>query len=145
MTVASVSAIARDRESVVSVAARDGLRAWTLGSLIVVAAAPAFAVVGIPQVPLMWPLYQLGVVLPGCGLTRGVVALAGGDLAASLRWNPASPVVVLVAIVGVARAVVGACSGRWLAVRIAPRPWLVTSARSSSPCCGSTSGTTPTC
>jgi len=108
-----------------SLAGEDGLRAWTIGSLVVATAAAVFAVVGIPSVPVMWPLYRLGVVLPGCGLTRGVVAVARGDLAAAWRWNPASLLVVLAVFGGVARAAVGVATQRWLAVRVVPRPWLL--------------------
>ena len=115
----------RDPVVSVSVATRDGLRAWTIGSFIVVAAAPVFAVIGIPPVPVMWPLYRLGVVLPGCGLTRGVVAVVRGDLAEAWRWNPASLLVVAAVAVGMARAGVGVATGRWLAVRVAPRWWLI--------------------
>lgn len=103
----------------------DGMRAWTVGSLVVALAAVVFSVVGIPPVPVMWPLYRLGVVLPGCGLTRGVVAVARGDLAGAWRWNPASLLVVVAVAAGIARAAVGAVTDRWLAVRVAPRPWLL--------------------
>lgn len=109
----------------VSVATEDRLRVWTVGSVVVVAAAAVFAVEGIPGVPLMWPLYRLGIVLPGCGLTRGVVAAARGDLAGAWTWNPASLLVVLTAAVGIARAGIGRVSGRWLSVRVAPRRWLI--------------------
>lgn len=33
-------------------------------------------------------LAVLGAPCPGCGMTRSVVALLGGDVAASLRWHP---------------------------------------------------------
>ena len=108
-----------------SLSGEDGMRVWTFGSLVVALAAVAFAVVSIPPVPLMWPLYRLGVVLPGCGLTRGVVAVVRGDLAGAWGWNPASPLVVLAVAAGIARAAVGTATGRWLTVRIAPRPWLL--------------------
>lgn len=73
----------------------------------------------------MWPLYRLGIVLPGCGLTRGVVAAARGDLAGAWRWNPASLLVVLGGRRRVARAGVGRTTGWWLSVRVAPCAWLV--------------------
>lgn len=109
----------------VSVASEDRLRTWNGGSAVVVTAAAVFAVTGIPAVPLMWPLYRLGIVLPGCGLTRGVVAAVRGDLAGAWAWNPASLLVVAAAAAGVARAGVGRMTGRWLSVRVAPRPWLI--------------------
>lgn len=73
----------------------------------------------------MWPLYRLGVVLPSCGLTRGVVALARGDLAAAWQWNPASSLAAVAAATGVLRAAVGAATGRWLHVHVRPRWWLL--------------------
>ncbi len=39
-----------------------------------------------------------GLPCPGCGMTRGVLALLGGDVRAALAFHPLSPVVV--AIVG---------------------------------------------
>lgn len=93
--------------------------------MVVAAAAAVFAVVGVPHVPVMWPLYRLGIVLPGCGLTRGVVALAAGDVAGAWRWNPASPLVAVGAAAGVVRAGVGAATGCWLTVRIASRRWMI--------------------
>lgn len=70
----------------------------------VVSDAAVFAVTGIPWVPVMWRLYRLGVVLPGCGLTRGGVAVARGDLAGACRWSPATALVVLAVAAGLARA-----------------------------------------
>lgn len=113
------------RSVAVSVTCGDAQRAWTVGSLVVAVAAAVFARSGIPPLPLMWPLYRLGVVLPGCGLTRGVVTVARGDLAGAWRWNPASLLVVVAVAAGVARAVVGAATGRWLTARVAPRWWQV--------------------
>ena len=73
----------------------------------------------------MRPLHRLGVVLPGCGLTRGVVAAASGDLALAWRLNPASLLVVLAVAVGITRAGVGVAIECWLTVRVAPRRWLI--------------------
>lgn len=109
----------------VSHTAGDGLRPLTVASVGVAVAGPVFAVTGVPPIPLMWPLYRVGVVLPGCGLTRGLVALAGGDVAAAWRWNPASFLVALVVVLGLARAVGARASGRWVQVRVEWRWWLV--------------------
>ena len=56
-----------------------------------------FAVFGLPALPTMWPMYKFGVVLPSCGLTRGVVEIFRGDLGRAWRFNPASFLVVAVA------------------------------------------------
>lgn len=100
----------------------------TVGAGVVLAAAPIFALVGIPRLPLMWPLYELGIVLPGCGLTRGVVALARGDLAGAWRWNPASFVVVAAVAATLVRTAAGIASGRWLHALGRPRRWMIVAA-----------------
>lgn len=103
----------------------DGWRNGTLGALVIVGLAPVMRVFGIPPIPLMWPLYRFGIVLPGCGLTRGVVALAGGDLGAAWRWNPASIPVVLLAVAMILRVAIGAATQRWLHVDVRPRWWMI--------------------
>lgn len=97
-------------------------------AVVIAAAAPAMALVGVPRVPLMWPFYRLGVVLPGCGLTRGVVALAAGDPVGAWRWNPAAFLVAALVPVAIIRFVVGVRTGRWLDVEVHLRWWLVTGA-----------------
>ena len=106
----------------------DRLRWFTAATLVVAVAGPAMAVVGIPPLPIVWPLYRLGIVLPGCGLTRGVVALTRGDFPAAWRWNPASVVVGAFALAGVARLGIGLGTGWWLHLRIGSRWWLIAAA-----------------
>ena len=96
----------------------------TVATVGVLGAAVAFRLVGIPDVPLMQPLYALGVVLPGCGLTRATVALVGGDFATAWAYNPASYVVAVLVAAGLARAAVGVAVGRWVHVRLRPSPAL---------------------
>lgn len=115
----------RDRAIRVAWTGDDRLRALTVAAGIILAAAPVMAVAGIPRVPLMWPFYRLGIVLPGCGLTRGVVALARGDVAEAWGWNPASVAVAALAPLVAARFVVGRWSGRWAHVEVRPRWWLI--------------------
>ena len=55
----------------------------------------------------VWPLYQLGVVLRCCGLTRGVLTHVRGDLAGAWRSNPASFVIVGAEVAVLLRAAVG--------------------------------------
>lgn len=125
MTAPPSPVAAPGRTVTVALTSLDRLRPLTIGALVIAAAAPVFAAAGIPPVPLMWPLYRLGVVLPSCGLTRGVVALARGDLAAAMEWNPASPLAAVAAAIGLLRAAVGAATGRWLHVLVQPRWWLL--------------------
>lgn len=115
----------RDRLLELSLTDADGLRPLTVASIAIAIAAPVFAVTGIPPIPLMWPLYRAGVVLPGCGITRGLVALADGDVAAAWRWNPASFLVAAVVGLGVARVAGAAATGRWVHVRVGRRWWFV--------------------
>ncbi|MGH9135650.1 MAG: DUF2752 domain-containing protein [Acidimicrobiales bacterium] len=55
---------------------------------------------------------------PLCGMTRGVAAATRGDLAGAVRFNPASPIVVLTRACGIARGVLGRTRGQWLELRL---------------------------
>lgn len=103
----------------------DGVPLLTAAAVVVFVAGMVFAIVGIPPVPIMWPVHRLGIVLPGCGLTRGVVAIARGDFGAALRWNPASYAIVVLGAAALARAAIGITTRRWLHVRIGLPWWLV--------------------
>jgi len=102
------------------VAERDHWRAASVLAPAAGVAAVLFAVVGIPPLPMMAPLHEVGLVTPTCGLTRASVALAEGRLARAFAFNPAS----FVLAVGVAalclRGVVGATTGRWLHATVRP-------------------------
>ncbi len=89
--------------------------------------AVVFAAVGIPPLPLHSPFHYTGVMAPSCGLTRGTVALVGGSLGDAIRYNPASPLVLIGGIMLIARGTAGAITGQWLDVRLHLRPlgWLV--------------------
>lgn len=104
---------------------RDDARFLTAASIVIVVAAPTFAAFGLPHVPLMWPLHRVGLVFPGCGLTRGVVAIAKGDVSSAWTFNPASLLAAFLVPIGVLRAVAGLTTARWLSVRIRPGPWMV--------------------
>lgn len=102
----------------VDVSREDRWRAVTFGGPAVAVIAAAFAAFGIPTTPFMEPLYAIGLVLPGCGLTRGTVALASGDPAMAWAYNPASFVVAAAVVAAVARDVVFIAVRRWVHVRV---------------------------
>ena len=96
----------------------DPWPAATVAGVAVVVLAPLFAHFGVPQLPMMAPLYHFGVVLPTCGLTRGVTALAAGKWGRAMMFNPTSPLAAAAAVVLVARAAVGLATGWWMHVRV---------------------------
>ncbi len=54
---------------------------------------------GLPDVPLCWFHSMTGLPCPGCGLTRSVFAIGGGDFADAWRYNPFGYVVYGVLLV----------------------------------------------
>jgi hypothetical protein len=76
---------------------------------------------------------------PLCGMTRGTVAVPGGQLGRAVAYNPASPLLVAGATLVLGRWLVGRLTGRWLQVRV--QPGRVAWGIGSWPCwsCGSTS------
>lgn len=96
--------------------ARDEYVRASIGSVLLIVTAAMLSETGVPKTPLMWPMYRLGLVLPSCGLTRGVTALLRGDLHRAWMFNPASFLVVAVAAALTLRLAVGIATGRWLVV-----------------------------
>jgi hypothetical protein len=90
-------------------------------------AAGVLAVVGLPPVDLHGPLHYLGVMNPLCGMTRGTVAVLHGQLGLAVADNPASPLLVVGAVLAVGRWLVGRLTGRWLDATPRPTPitWAV--------------------
>lgn len=80
--------------------------------------AVVFAVVGFPPVDLHEPTHYAGIMAPSCGLTRGTVALVRGSLGDAIRFNPASPLVLLVGLALLSRGALGVLTSRWLDVRL---------------------------
>ncbi len=100
----------------------DGHRWLTPVALACLAIAVLLAVVGLPPVSIHGPLHFAGIMDPLCGMTRGTAAAVRGDLAAAVRFNPASPLVPLAGIASLARWAYGRGSGRWVTARFVARP-----------------------
>ncbi|MEZ5330513.1 MAG: DUF2752 domain-containing protein [Thermoanaerobaculia bacterium] len=65
-----------------------------------------------------WCIYRrtTGMPCPGCGMTRAVVDLAHGDLAAAVRAHPVAPLLAVEALVG------WILWGAWAFGRLGPAP-----------------------
>jgi len=83
-----------------------------------VVAAFAMAIFGLPSVNLHGPLHYVGIMDPLCGMTRAARFLALGDIASAVRYNPASPALVVLAAAVLARAVAGTTTGWWFDFRM---------------------------
>ncbi len=82
------------------------------------------AIVGLPPVDIHGPLHYLGIMGPTCGMTRGVMWAARGDLVRAWHFNPAS-LLVIPTMVGLSvRITYSRITGRWLNLHIRRRPWL---------------------
>ena len=90
-----------------------------------VVAGAVLAVSGVPETPLMWPMYSLGLVLPTCGLTRGVAALMGLRVADAWQYNPASFLLVAMAALSLVRAALGVTTRHWIHLRLRPGPVVI--------------------
>ena len=90
-------------------------------------AAGVLAVVGLPPVDLHGPLHRLGIMDPLCGMTRGTVAVLHAQLGQAVAYNPASPLLVVGAVLAVSRWLVGKLTGRWVDATLRPTPitWAV--------------------
>ena len=90
-------------------------------------AAGVLAVVGLSPLDLHGPLHHLGIMDPLCGMTRGTVAVLHGQFGQAVAYNPASPLLVVGAVLAVVRWLVGRLTGRWLdaTLRATPITWAV--------------------
>jgi hypothetical protein len=108
-----------------SVEAHDTHRAVTRFSLLAVAAGAVLAVLGVPRVDLHGPLHHVGIMDPLCGGTRAAFLLSHGDWAAAWTYNPVVFPLAAAAVLVLLRTMVGALTGRWVAVRLGSRRMLV--------------------
>ncbi|MGH8916318.1 MAG: DUF2752 domain-containing protein [Acidimicrobiia bacterium] len=93
-------------------------------ALIGIPIATLLAVAGLPPLDVHGPLHYLGIMGPTCGMTRGVMWTARGDLLRAWQFNPASLLVIPTMIGLTGRAVYGRLTGRWHNLHIRWRPWL---------------------
>ena len=87
---------------------------WTTVALITAALIVLLAVVGLPPVDLHGPLHYLGIMDPLCGGTRSVYLTTHAHLAAAITYNPAAPLVPVVTLALLARAIMGRVFGYWI-------------------------------
>ncbi|MGH3665578.1 MAG: DUF2752 domain-containing protein [Egibacteraceae bacterium] len=92
----------------------DGHVLATLFGLTVLGAGSAFAVFGLPNLPLHGPLHYAGVMGPLCGMTRAITALLRGDIPTALTYNPAAPLVLLSSVALAIRGLAGVLTGAWV-------------------------------
>lgn len=112
------------RRRVLVVRRHDAQPVWTWIALAGLVIAVLLAIIGLPRVDLHGPLHYLGVMDPLCGGTRSVYLTLHGHLRDALRYNPASPLLVLAAVALVLRAALGWATGYFLSVRV-PRRLLI--------------------
>ena len=104
--------------------AHDRHRTWTGLALLGVPLTILVAVFGQPPSGLNL-LHYFGVMGPTCGMTRGVMWFARGDLTRAWAFNPASLLVLPGVGLLLVRAAYGRLTGRWLSLSVPRRRWLV--------------------
>lgn len=82
------------------------------------------AVFGQPAYGFHGPLHYLGIMSPTCGMSRGVMWAARGNLALAWEYNPASLLVIPAGAVTVIRAGFGRVTGRWPNLRMQWSWWI---------------------
>lgn len=105
----------------------DTMRWWTCAAVGGSALAVVLAAIGGLPFDIPMPTHAAGWVEPTCGLTRGSTAIARGDFGLAWRYNPAAFLVAVAGLGGIARAVTGLATGRWVVVMVRPKAgaWVV--------------------
>jgi hypothetical protein len=102
----------------------DAEPVWTWIALAGLVIAVLLAIVGLPRIDIHGPLHYLGVMDPLSGGTRSVHLTMHGHLRDALRYNPASPMLVLAAAALLMRSALGWATGYFLSVHV-PRRLLI--------------------
>lgn len=97
---------------------RDAHPAITILTVLTLMAALTMVLFGQPPLGLHGPLHYLGVMSPTCGLSRGVMWFARGDLLLAWEYNPASLLVIPIGLIVIIRAAIGHFTGRWLKLTV---------------------------
>lgn len=95
---------------------------WTWLALLVVLGGVVLALTGLPPIDLHGLLHYAGIMDPLCGGTRSVYLTMTGRWAAAWRYNPAAPLLLVVAVVWILRAAIGWSLQRWILLRVPRRP-----------------------
>ena len=114
---------------------RIGMPRLTAGAIALTGLASAAAIPpSLLQVgPVLCPFrFLTGLPCPGCGMTRSVVALLHGDLAASLFYHPLGVAVVAGAAIVATLTLISVLSPR-LSARAVPPVWIRTDALARGP------------
>lgn len=96
----------------------DRFRVLSMVVAVGIAIAAAMAVFGLPPIDLHGPPHFVGIMDPFCGMTRAARLLALGHVGGAVEYNPASPVLVVLAAGVLVRVGVGMATGWWLDFRV---------------------------
>lgn len=131
---AEVRPIAGDHMDITSSGGRPGRRLtvslttrrpespmWTWLSLAGLFGATVLAVLGVPSIDIHGLPHYVGIMDPFCGATRSVYLTMHGHWDSALRYNPAAPLMLIVAAGLVLRGAMGWWTGRWVQVRVSRR------------------------
>jgi uncharacterized membrane protein YfcA len=94
---------------------------WTWLAAAGLLGAIVLAIAGLPSIDIHGPLHYAGIMDPFCGATRSVYLTMRGQWENALRYNPAAPLLLLVAAGFVLRGAVGWWTGRWIYARVPRR------------------------
>lgn len=108
----------------VSIESSDAHLWLTCSALVAAAGALVLALFGIPSVDLHGPTHRLGIMDPFCGGTRSWYLLLHGRLWDALRYNPAGPLLMAIAVAALIRAAIGVRTWKWVTLTIDRRVYL---------------------
>lgn len=94
---------------------------WTWLALSGLLGALVLAALGVPSVDIHGPLHYAGIMDPFCGATRSVYLTMRGQWEAALRYNPAAPLLLVMAAGLVLRGAAGWWTGSWVRVGVPRR------------------------